>query len=59
MERWLIDQHYHLIASDMHGPLGLVPRLSAIERLRQHSGIDLANEMLGTRPCQLLPDAGT
>lgn len=53
MERWLAAGHYQLIASDMHGPMGLAARISAIDLLRDRVGADQAHTMLGQRPAEI------
>jgi protein-tyrosine phosphatase len=54
MERWLDDDRYHIIATDMHGPMGLVARLGAIELLRRRAGAEQTGRLLGETPAAIV-----
>jgi len=54
IEHWLDATHYQIIATDMHGPMGLASRLRGIDLLRQRSGSSAAELLLGERPSKIV-----
>ena len=54
MRGLLRDDRYHLVATDMHGPLELEGRLAGMQTIEQEAGAAGLHTLLAERPAELL-----
>lgn len=56
MERWLAEDRYWVLASDMHDVDGLEARLAAVANVEQLVGAEATSRMLARRPREIVCD---